>query len=105
MTDKTSASVTAEIVSETTDCTLEELCLSCGVDRDWVATIVEHGIIEPLGGDRQSWRFTRISAVRAAKASRLERDLGLNPPGLAVTLDLLDEIERLKARLRSLGHA
>jgi chaperone modulatory protein CbpM len=36
--------------------------------------------------------------VRAA--SRLARDLQINPPGIALALDLLDEIEALKTRAK-----
>ena len=49
----------------------------------------------PLGGSRHEWRFTRLSVVRVAKARRLERDLDLNPPGVALVLDLLDELDAL----------
>lgn len=104
MPEKRKASIQAEIVTDTVTCTMEDLCASCGADADWIATIVEHGIIEPIGDNRNEWRFTSISVVRAAKARRLERDLDLNVSGIAVVLDLLDEIERLKTRLKSLGH-
>jgi chaperone modulatory protein CbpM len=100
MADKQQTSVSAEIVNETTTCSVEELCRACGADANWIAMIVEHGVIEPISGDQTTWKFTTISAVRAAKARRLERDLDLNVPGIAVVLDLLDEIERLKARLK-----
>lgn len=104
MAEKHTSSIDAEIVSETAICTLDDLCQACGVDAGWIATIVEHGIIEPVGKDETAWQFTRISAVRAAKARRLERDLDLNVPGIAVVLDLLDQIEELKMRLKTLGH-
>jgi chaperone modulatory protein CbpM len=34
---------------------------------------------------------------------RLQRDLGINLAGIAVALDLLDEVETLRARLRRLN--
>lgn len=104
MVEKHTSSIEAELVTEGTTCTLDDLCQACGVDAGWIATIVEHGIIEPVGTDDTAWQFTRISAIRAAKARRLERDLDLNVPGIAVVLDLLDQIEELKIRLRTLGH-
>jgi chaperone modulatory protein CbpM len=36
-------------------------------------------------------------------ALRLERDLGVNLAGAALALDLLDELNRLRARQRRLG--
>jgi chaperone modulatory protein CbpM len=56
-------------------------------------------VIEPVGQVSADWRFTSLSIVRIAKAKRLERDLNLNPPSLAVVLDLLDEIDDLRAQL------
>jgi chaperone modulatory protein CbpM len=88
-----------EIVEFSSACTLEELCSSCRVEADWVAALVEQGALEPSGQTRSEWRFTRLSVVRVAKARRLERDLELNPPGLAVVLDLLDDLEELRALL------
>ncbi len=99
MANKSTSVVRAELVDTATLCTVEELCLACNVDANWIAKLVEHGVIEPIdeiGADR---RFTSLAIVRVAKARRLERDLNLNPPGLAVVLDLLDEIGDLRAQL------
>jgi chaperone modulatory protein CbpM len=92
-----------EIVESTAACTLDELCQSCQVEAEWVAALVEEGALEPAGRTRAEWRFTRVSVVRVAKARRLERDLDLNAPGLALVLDLLDELEALRARLARVG--
>jgi chaperone modulatory protein CbpM len=40
--------------------------------------------------------------MRSRKALRLQRDLEINIPGLAVTLDLLDEVDSLRAQVHSL---
>lgn len=99
MANKSASVVRAELVDTATVCTIDELCLACNVDANWITELVEHGVIEPIrevGADR---RFTSLAIVRIAKAKRLERDLNLNPPGLAVVLDLLDEIDDLRAQL------
>ena len=41
------------------------------------------------------------SVVRVQKAQRLQRDLGVNLPGTALALELLDRIDALEARLRA----
>lgn len=99
MTDERTPVVHAELVDATPLCTIDELCLACNVDADWVASLVEHGVIEPIGEVSADWRFTSLTIVRLAKAKRLERDLDLSPSGLAVVLDLLDEINNLRAQL------
>lgn len=99
MTDRHPTAIPAEVVDTEITCTLEEICVSCNVDADWVAALVEHGAVEPAGAARPDWTFARLSVVRIAKAKRLERDLGLNIPGVALALDLLDQIETLRAQL------
>ena len=99
MINKGASVVLAELVDTATLCTIEELCLACSVDANWIAEMVEHGVIEPIGEVGADWRFSSLTVVRVAKAKRLERDLGLNPPSLAVVLDLLDEIDDLRAQL------
>ncbi len=99
MTNYGASVVRAELVDTATLCTIEELCLACSVDANWIAELVEHGVIEPIGQVGADWQFTGLTIVRIAKAKRLERDLNLNPPGLAVVLDLLDEIDDLRAQL------
>jgi len=102
MTEQGSAGIASEVVEQGTLCTFEEVCISCNVNPDWVAGLVEQGAIDAVGSTRAEWRFTAVSLIRVAKARRLERDLGLNLPGIALALDLLDRLDALHARLRSL---
>jgi chaperone modulatory protein CbpM len=102
MTKKASPMVPSEIIEESTMCGFDELCLACNVDPDWVAGLVEHGVIEAVGQARSDWEFTTLSIVRVAKAKRLERDLGLNLPGIALALDLLDQLDEIRSHLRAL---
>lgn len=102
MANKSGSVVRAELVDTATVCTIDELCLACNVDANWITELVEHGVIEPIREVGADWRFTSLAIVRIAKAKRLERDLNLNPPGLAVVLDLLDEIDDLRAQLKKI---
>jgi chaperone modulatory protein CbpM len=101
MAKKPLPGIAAEIVTSDTACTLAELCLCCNVEAEWIAALVEHGAIEPVGKQGTEWMFAGLAIIRVAKAKRLERDLGLNPPGVALALDLLDEIEELRSQLAS----
>ena len=78
--------------------TLGELCRASGTHADWIISLVEESIIEPHGDKVRSWRFSGVSVVRARSALRLERDLGLNLAGIALVLDLLEELERLRTQ-------
>ncbi len=102
MTDEPTAAIPAEMIGGEPVYSLEELSRACGVDAAWVIELVEHGIVEPHGSSASEWRFSSLSIVRLAKAKRFDRDLGINPAGIALALDLLGEIERLRARLNVL---
>ena len=97
----TSPAACAEVLEAGALVTLEELCNACNAQADWIAELVEHGAIEPAGRTRPEWQFASLSIVRVAKAKRLERDLELNLAGVALALELLDEIEKLRSRLEA----
>ena len=92
-------------VIEEDSLTLGQLCRACGVHADWVISLVEEGIIEPQGEDMRLWRFSGASLVRARSALRIQRDLGVNLAGIALILDLVEELENLRAHLKTQGHA
>lgn len=91
-------------VIEDDSLTLEQLCHACGVHTDWVISLVEESIIEPQGEEIQVWRFSGDSLVRVRSALRLHRDLGVNLAGIALALDLMEELENLRAQLKIMGH-
>ncbi len=90
-------------VIEDDSLTLEQLCNACGVHTDWVISLVEESIIEPQGGEIQVWRFSGGSLVRVRSALRLHRDLGVNLAGIALALDLMEELENLRTQLKIMG--
>lgn len=92
------ANTSSELLQPNAFCTLEEVCVACNVDADWIVELVQHGVIEPVGAAQPDWQFTRITITRVAKAKRLQRDLELNPPAVALVLDLLDQIQELRKR-------
>jgi chaperone modulatory protein CbpM len=90
------------VLSEQETVTLDELAGLCTVERRWVVELVQQGALEPLGPAHDEWRFSATALGRVRTAARLHRDLDLDAAGIALALDLLDEIEVLRARLRSL---
>lgn len=90
------------ILDETIELTVEDLCRSCAARRETILSMVEEGILSPVDQAGVRWRFTGVSVQRAIRATKLHRDLEVNMPGVALALDLMDEIERLRERLRRL---
>lgn len=89
-----------QIIDEHTTVTMGQLCRSCGVHAEWVTVLVEQGVIEPTyGKGTQGWQFAATQLPRVHTAARLERDLGLNASGIALAIELMDEIRDLRQRL------
>jgi len=97
------AEITGAIHEEQSDLSLAELCQRCRVRTELVIEMVEEGVLTPQGTQPEQWRFTGWHVQRARVAVRLQRDLGVNHAGAALALQLLDEIEILKARLQARG--
>jgi chaperone modulatory protein CbpM len=91
------------ILEELTELTLAEVCRACTVNVECIVELVEEGVITPIGREPHRWRFSGAHMRRATVALRLQRDLGINLAGAALALELLDEVEALRARLRVMG--
>jgi chaperone modulatory protein CbpM len=90
---------TGTLIDETTRYSLKELCDICGVHAEWVIELVEYGILNPVGKTSRSWEFSSSELNALKRALRLQRDLEINLPGIAMALDLLEELEVLRRRL------
>jgi chaperone modulatory protein CbpM len=55
-----------------------------------------------VGGEPAEWRFVGVSLHRVRITRNLQRDLGVNTPGAALALELLEELEELRTQLRRL---
>lgn len=88
------------ILEEETELTLSELCRACNVHAELIIELVEEGVLEPTGAEPSTWVFAGSSLKRTRAALRLQADLGVNLPGVALALELLDELESLRARIQ-----
>jgi chaperone modulatory protein CbpM len=91
--------VTGVLLDEQVYYSLKDVCHVCGCQTEWVVALVEQGVLHPSGGSSQVWQFPGSSLHKAMKARRLQQDLNLNLSGVALVIDLLEEIESLRARL------
>jgi chaperone modulatory protein CbpM len=94
--------VSSHILEDQTGLTLEDLCRACGAPTAWVLELVEEGVIAPAGATTVEWRFTGLHLRHARVAVRLQRDLGVNPAGAALALQLMEELDTLRAQLQAL---
>ena len=103
MNQPMSSGFTGMVVEEEIHLTLVELSRVSRVPEDEILRWVGEGVLEPSGEDPQRWRFAGQSLRRARIAGRLTRDFQLSAPGVALALDLLDEIEALRAQMQRLA--
>jgi len=84
--------------------TLEEVCERCGAHTDIIIEMVEYGIVEPIEQpSAQEWYFNSQALVRLQRAQRLMDELELNLSGVALSLELLDEIDDLQKHITLLS--
>lgn len=100
-----SRAVNPELLDEQLRYGLRDMCRICGVHAEFLMDLVEEGVISPhvRGRGRAAraahrWQFDGLAVVRVQRAVRLQRDLGVNLPGVALALELLDELEGLRQR-------
>jgi chaperone modulatory protein CbpM len=79
---------------------LDELSRLCAVDRTYIVELVEEGVLSVVEVDASEWRFSGAALRRARTALRLQRDLEINLPGVALALELLEELEALRRELK-----
>jgi chaperone modulatory protein CbpM len=93
--------IRGQLIEEETVITVEELCRHCAVEVEEVITLVQEGILDPADEvvrvERAgSWQFHISSVRRVSTVVHLQRDLGVNLPGAALALELLDRIAELE---------
>jgi chaperone modulatory protein CbpM len=103
MGDRKKSIITVELLEVDVEFTLSEMCHACGVESAEVVKLVDEGVLEPIGPNRNRWRFPGVSLQRARKALRLQQDLGVNAAGAALALELIDELDRLRAEMKRLS--
>jgi chaperone modulatory protein CbpM len=93
--------LSGDIVEETVVLSVADLSRVMSVDDRRIVEWVEEGVISVLEIHASEWRFSGAALRRARIALRLERDLGVNLPGVVLALDLLEELGQLRRERRT----
>lgn len=67
--------------------TIEQACQLCSVEVEFFHALVAEGVFDI---SRSTTVLLAPDLVRLRKAARLHLDLDVNPPGIALVLDLLE---------------
>jgi len=88
------------IFEESAVLTVKDLSRICAVDERHIVEFVEEGVLNVVEMNTAEWHFTGAALRRARLALRLERDLELNLAGVALALELIEELQRLRRELQ-----
>lgn len=76
--------------------TFTELCHSTNLNETQLQELIEFSIVMPVAGTHtQEWLFEVASVSLIKKAARIHHDFAIDWEGIALVLNLLDEIEKL----------
>ena len=85
--------------------TLDDLARACAVESQWIVERVEAGLLGGASPKSVEWRFVSADLARARRLAALERDFEANQELAALVVDLIEEVGRLRERLRAAGLA
>jgi len=89
---------------EQAELSVAELAGGCHAETNWVIARVREVLTDaPLPPDPAQWRFSGEDLLRLRRIRALERDFDAVPELAALVTDLVEELDRLRARLRSAG--
>lgn len=90
--------VESGVLLEDAALSVEDLSRACSVTVQWVVERVESGLLECSPGEAA--RFSSAALRRARRLRALETGFEATPELAALTVDLIEEVERLRALLR-----
>lgn len=90
--------ITGTILDDQNHLTLADISRACAVHAERIIELVDEGVLVPVSLESEL-RFTGFHLRRARVAIRLQQDLGINLAGVALAIQLLEELETLRSRL------
>lgn len=92
----------SENVHDVTEITFTQMVSASGFTEAELAELVRYGALVPRDPAAAPMTFEAHWILVARTASRLRRELDLDPHGVSVVMSFLERIESLEAELRSL---
>lgn len=99
--------LTGAIFEESAVLSVRDLSRMCAVDERHIVEFIEEGVLDVMAvdatgrGGATDRRFTGAALRRTRLALRLERDLELNLAGVALAIELMEELERLRRKFNA----
>lgn len=87
------------LIEETTTISFVEVCHRYNIPKELLLEMIEEGLFPNQPSPPENIKLDQKALHRIEAAFRLHKDLGINLPGVALALDLLDEMHSLRDEL------
>ncbi len=87
------------LIEETTTYTFVEVCHKYNIPEALLNEMIEYGLFPDQPTDSQKIAIDQKALRRIESAFRIHHDLGINLPGVALALELLEKIEVMESEL------
>jgi chaperone modulatory protein CbpM len=94
--------ITGILVEETTTITFEEVCCRYHIPKALLQDLIEYGLFNNQTTQINQIRFDQKALKTMETAFRLHKDLEINLAGVALALELLEEMDNMRDELRML---
>jgi chaperone modulatory protein CbpM len=88
-----------DLIEQNTLYSVHEFCEICRIRQEVLVELIREGVILPQDPSDDTWVFTQRAVTRFKRAYRLQRDLDLNLSGVALSVELLEEIDQLNEEI------
>lgn len=83
--------------SQQTLLTLDELRKVSGLSEEFLRELMAYEIIRPIASNHELFDLTQLQRIKTVL--RLQHDLEVNLAGIALVLDLLDQLDELRTQM------
>ena len=90
-----------EIIEEFSQLDLKKFAEACGQSPEWVLQLLEYDILPSRPAERIH-QFFGEDVSRARQAYRLQRDFDASFTAVAMMLDLIEEVQKLRREVKHL---
>ncbi|BCA94517.1 molecular chaperone [Legionella antarctica] len=87
------------LIEETTTISFNEVCRKYNIPKELLIEMIEQGLFNNQATQIEQVALDQKALRRLESAFRLHRDLGINLPGVALALELLEEMEEMRNEL------
>jgi chaperone modulatory protein CbpM len=88
-----------DLIEQNTLYSVHDFCEICRIRQEVLVELIREGVILPQDPSDDTWVFTQRTVTRFKRAYRLQRDLDLNLSGVALSVELLEEIDQLNEEI------